>query len=491
MLTLTSFSNNQFYELLQECNAFPEVQIEFNALFMYLMKMRTGRTFKDIGHFFRVSDRNVSAKVANIRQILFKTIVPKYLTLKRTRENLVSHKTITSSVLFDTDSSQAHLIMDGTYIYIEKSQDHQFQKATYNAHKKRNYIKMMMGTSPDGEIIFADGPYMAVENDATITKKMLEKEVMTMCGFQTGDVVIVDRGFRDCGPDLMNHGFVVQYPKCSDQPQLTTKDANLSRLVTKIRYDIERINGVMKNVWKIFNTVAETYWVPHIATDFQICAALVNRKQKSKPSNSLEQDEIERSIAERMIGRLEVPNTLAQTVRKISFAALIRQKNYLPFDNDNCVFPELTMTDLTDLTFGPYQIQQAQLYLRSHLDRNNENLSIFTFTEEVMKSHFSQVLQIHPDATLIMSEIASRFVSSKSHRAYVPFTSQEMGSKNILGYCCVCKSGLRTVGMCSHVTAILFYLGYAHYNGGVKHVCLHLKNMFDIQRDYEENVESD
>lgn len=212
------------------------------------MKMRTGRTFESIGHVFHLCKTNVSTKVAAIRDMLFTTIVPKYLTYERTRENLLSHKTEISHILFDehANANQAHVIMDGTYIYIEKSKDHVFQKATFNNHKKRNYLKIMMGTAPDGEIIFADGPYPAVDNDAKITQHMLQNDVMGLCGFQTGDIVIVDRGFRECLADLMNHGFIVKCPACSEQKQLTTMQANTSRLVTKVRYDVERVNGMMK-----------------------------------------------------------------------------------------------------------------------------------------------------------------------------------------------------------------------------------------------------
>lgn len=365
---------------------------------MYLMKMRTARTYSDIGFLFKQTDRSVSGKVAATRRILFDAIVPKYLTYTRTRGDLLSHKTEISRVLFDENenSTQAHVIMDGTYIYIEKSKDHVFQKATYNSHKKRNYVKIMMGTAPDGEIIFADGPYTAVDNDATITQKMLQNNVLETSGLIHHDIIIVDRGLRDCLPDLMNNGFIVQSPACSNENQLTTNEANSSRIVTKVRYDIERMNGKMKNVWKIFSLVADTYWIPHIATDFQICAALLNRKEKLKGPKSVEQNEIDRSIAKRMIGRMNVPNVLAQAVRKVRFASLIRQKKYVPFEKET--FPHLTMDDLRDLTFGPYQIQQAQLYLRSQLDQHNNNFDVHTFADDDVQSHFPDIKERHPDA---------------------------------------------------------------------------------------------
>lgn len=239
----TSYTKSEFHQLVQECREASAIPIDSDALFMYLMKIRTARTFADMGQFFRASDRTISSKVAKMRHTLSEVIVPKYLRYERSKEVLVSHKTAISVGLFDEDDpNRAHLIMDGTYIFIEKSKDHGSQKITYNSHKKRNYVKIMMGTAPDGEILFAEGPYPAVDNDAVITKKILENNIPVLRSFHVGDVAIVDRGFRDCVHDLMNNGFIVKMPVCSDHPQLTTHEANVSRFVTEVRFDVERLN---------------------------------------------------------------------------------------------------------------------------------------------------------------------------------------------------------------------------------------------------------
>ncbi len=38
---------------------------------------------------------------------------------------------------------------------------------------------------------------------------------------------------------------------------------------------------------------------------------------------------------------------------------------------------------------------------------------------------------------------------------------------SILEYCCQCKNGLRTVGCCAHVMAVLWYLGFARYQAEI------------------------
>lgn len=480
MLMLTGHSKIEFKQLLHECASLRAIKGSSDALFMYLMKMRTARTQQDIGFYFKISDRTVSTKIAVVRKCLVTDIAAKYLNYSRTRDDLLSHKTAISECLF---GQGAQLIMDGTYLYIQKSKDHTFQKVTFNNHKKRNYIKIMMGTAPDGEIIFALGPYRAVDNDATITKQILQGNVEAMRNYELGDTVIVDRGFRDCEVDLVNRGFIVKMPACSTNPQLTTTEANQSRLVTKVRYDIERLNGLMKNYWKIFASVCDTHHTPHIATDFEICAALLNRKRRQQTPESEIKIAEGRRVAGCMLGRMDEPNVLKPIVQANSFQSIIRQKAYVLFDYTT--FPELSMHDLENLSFGPYQIEQAKLYLRRHLDVNG-TFNVFTFNQAVSNQNLKTLIDENPGATLVMGELISRFVSSRKHCAFVLFHPEKTGKEAVLHYVCACKVGLRTVGMCSHVMAIIYFLGYAQYNGGVKEICLHLKNMFPVEDEIEE-----
>lgn len=69
-----------------------------------------------------------------------------------------------------------------------------------------------------------------------------------------GDVILVDRGFRDCVKYLEEKGFAVRTPASlpKGQNQLPTKEANESRLVTAKRYGVETRNGHIKTIFKIF-----------------------------------------------------------------------------------------------------------------------------------------------------------------------------------------------------------------------------------------------
>lgn len=317
MKVLTAHDKNEFNILLNEIqvqlvDALGSKDKASDALFMYLMRIRTGRTYGEISLDFGVSEPTVRRRCDLLRNTLKSIIVPQHINIEMNRTELVAHKSAISRILFDNeDASNAHLILNGTYIYLERSNNHRFQKQTYNSHKKRNYLKIMMGVLTNGGILFTLGPFKATENDAEITEKIFDASTKAIKSFIPEDVMLVDRGFRDCANSLMNRGFIVKMPTCSQQNQLTTMEANQTRFVTKLRYEVERVNGVMKSVWKIFSQTVDIHYIPKITTDFEIGAALINKK------TNLVRDET-RSIefAREMLLRLNTENTLSSIVKK-------------------------------------------------------------------------------------------------------------------------------------------------------------------------------
>lgn len=451
-----------------------------DALCMYLMKIRTGKSHEEVSTHFGVSKTTVQRRCDAVRERLKATIVPLYMNFKRNRADLISRKSAMSHVLFDNGSDErAHLILDATYIYLEKSQSHRFQKESFNSHKKRNYFKIMMGVSTDGTILFSLGPYKATENDAMITKKILHEASSIFEAFQPGDVMFVDRGFRDCVTDLMNHGYLVKMPACSHQAQLTTMEANQSRLVTKVRYEVEKANGVMKNIWRIFSRTIESPYIPNIMVDFEIGVALVNRKLKSSADC-----EKQTEMANRMLSRMNVVNELSKIINRPAFEKLIKLKSYDELTDFSSV-PALTIEDLKSISFGVYQIEQARCYLSNHLYERGNSIEMAQFFTEDVRQHCGDLV-VDMDVILLYMHLKSRFVSRKAYRVFVLIDKNGHQHESILQYCCSCKVGNRTVGCCSHVMSLLYYVTHAPHNGGVREVCKHLSDVFDCPREDEE-----
>jgi hypothetical protein len=114
--------------------------------------------------------------------------VPKHLGFQHIshQELCLHHTTPIAKKLFTSDDNpdQAVLILDGTYIYIQKSHDYEFQRLSYSLHKNRPLVKPMMVVASDGYILNVMGPYVADyhNNDASITKHMLSQNAEDIQG---------------------------------------------------------------------------------------------------------------------------------------------------------------------------------------------------------------------------------------------------------------------------------------------------------------------
>lgn len=79
---------------------------------------------------------------------------------------------------------------------------------------------------------------------------------------------------------LEEKGIDVKMPallqKSESKSQLSTKDANRSRLVTAIRFVVEARNGHLKTIFKIFDKTWSTPALGHLKEDIEICTALIN-----------------------------------------------------------------------------------------------------------------------------------------------------------------------------------------------------------------------
>lgn len=488
MKTKTSLTARQFHELL---NDLPTLRSKFDnnaakdALFIYLMKIRTGATNNEIGFNFGLSRRSIGRRLNIVRNAIFSDFVPRFVNYARTREDLLQHCTPLSKRLFDPNNTGKLIwIADGTYVFIEKSEQHKFQKLSYNSHKKRNYIKVMNIVTSDGTIVFTLGPFEATKNDATIMEEILSKNPNAFEPFTKGDVLLVDRGFGNCVSFLKKKGFDVKIPASEKgDKQLSTKDANETRKITKLRFEVEHMNGMVKNMYRIFQLTCETYCIPTIMKDYTIAAALINKYMEHKRSD---RDDIQ--IASSMLARVSMRNIVYNVIQMDKFKQILRKKQYatlLALD----IFPNLTQNDLEGLAFGNYQIKQAKCYAYDHIQANNGRFDVKYFEDDVVNDLFPSLIDQSKDLAFLMTTLQSRYKSNKKYRTYILINRIGHGIGAIIGYCCACKNGLRTVGCCSHVMTMVYYLGYAQYHGGVSQKSKHLNNTFYSKND--ENIEGE
>ena len=144
-------------------------------------------------------------------------------------------------------------------------------------------------------------------------------------------------------------------------------------------------------------------------------------------------------ILQRMHSQRKVQNTLAP---EIEGKVWLRRK--LPFksatSDDILDFPEMTDRDLKILFTGTYQLAQAVSYLAEMVDTDGK----------------LRIEYVKDKSTVLKLRVPSRHISRTAYRCF-------LRCKPNTHYTCECANGQRTVGCCSHIAAVVFYLSFARY----------------------------
>lgn len=410
------------------------------------MKLRTSHTNAEIAPIFGITTKVVNLRIRAVREILHEEFVPLHLH-NCTREDLLEHTTAFSRKLYNVNNDTVIAELDGTYIYTINSSNYIFQKETYSVQKHRNLVKFMMAVSPNDFIIGAVGPFSARKNDATILTEILNQpDNVLFKNLRRGDVIVLDRGFRDCVRTLQMRGFVIKTPACTQSSQLTRQQANTSRKATKTRYVVEVRNGHLKNIWKYFKGVKIHQSLPYLRKDFEIAAALINAFSSLIYSDKGDWQRMAATMAARNV----VTSNFNTVVRKIP-QNLFKQQNNLT------LFPKLTYADLKDVCQGTYQITQAPSYCQLMLAANNDNFPVKVCEVSACQQFCARFFTQGTNPLLLLFNLPSRFVSGKKHSTYILLEMILDDEYIVKEYTCSCKNGLRSVGCCSHVMAVIWY----------------------------------
>ena len=97
------------------------------------------------------------------------------------------------------------------------------------------------------------GPNKVTLNDAAIVKGVL-KDSHLLALLRPDDVLVVDRGFRDSVEHMQRLGYRVEMPAMlNGRKPLPTEEANQSRRVTKVRWVVEAIHGIVGGRFKLLH----------------------------------------------------------------------------------------------------------------------------------------------------------------------------------------------------------------------------------------------
>ena len=240
--SLTGFSYHEFNDICMHIQSHVKktcTRTPKNSIGIFLFKLKSAISNSLLSTILHISRHSIRRAISSVRQALLKYFVPFYLGFESiTRAEVITkHTTQLSKSLFNAEDEMI-LVLDGTYIYVQKSNNFSFQRLSYSMHKSRCLVKPMVIVSTTGYFIDILGPYVAKNNDASILNHIMNRNIKDIKDFVLErDIFVVDRGFRDSLDLLEEMGIQASMPKFMKKgdKQMADLDANQSRMVTKVR----------------------------------------------------------------------------------------------------------------------------------------------------------------------------------------------------------------------------------------------------------------
>ena len=326
------------------------------AVACLLVKLRLGISHQVLAALFSFPDKvTVSRVIYSARKALVAHFVPRFLGFQHiSRREVIDWHTRPLAMELPSDQpDRAILILDGTYTYCQKSANNVLQRRTYSMHKGRPLLKPLLVVTTTGYIVSCLGPYFAdyKNNDAAITKHINyhNKENITQW-LQKGDILVIDRGFRDALDYLHKNNYQTFMPAFPDKysKQFSTRTANETRIVTKIRWIIESANGQIEQ-WRIFDKILPNSLHKTVGDLVGIVCGLQNAYGDSLIKSTL----TDKKLAEKMFRLRDKTNELKD------FVARWKEKSkksikWSDLDAAGTVsdFPKLTFEELNELALG-------------------------------------------------------------------------------------------------------------------------------------------
>ncbi|KAM0727894.1 hypothetical protein ACS0PU_005363 [Formica fusca] len=467
--SIAPITKEQFRELYTYCEPVPQARgvrnISKKDLLMFLCKLRQGLSDEFLKVLFQYSSRQaVGLAIANVRQSLLYRFVPANIGFQAiTREQyIVDHVTSFANELYnpEPDSPRVIAYIDGTYSYIQKSSNFRVLRQSYSIHKSRHLIKPALTVAPDGYILAIQGPYFSdyYNNDAQMLSNEFRRDADPMREwFHDGDILILDRGYRDVQPLLQELGIDNRMPAflMPNQKQLSTEESNESRLVTKTRWIIEARNGHIKTIFKFIDHTIIVPHLHHLGEFYNIAGAIINAYH---PLIQMEGANAE--LAQELLNRSKEVNIVQARVEVERMCT--RNAQWIHLQNGQLHdFPRLSLESLRDLTVGTFQVNLAPSYIQDKMQRDGQ--------EEF------QLDSLLGEPELIRVRIFSRFRRATKHQIFIAYNNDvtdddELDIRDvILGHYCTCRSGARTLGTCAHIASVLWYLGYARHQPDIRY----------------------
>ena len=239
-----------------------------DILLLIFMKLRLNLLNQDLAFRFQISKGTVS----NILHAGLPSIASKVAGFIHWPNKGDVLRTLPK--VFKKSYPRCRVIIDCTEIFIDRPGNLEAKQLTWSNYKHNNTLKVLIGISPTGAIIFVSRAYGGRVSDKVITQRSGFLDLL-----EYGDQVLADRGFL-VGDDIAAHNASLIIPSFTKgKNQLSQRDVEISRRISRFRIHVERAIGRIKN-FRILSTPMQLNMVPNFDNIMTICSAITNLHPK-------------------------------------------------------------------------------------------------------------------------------------------------------------------------------------------------------------------
>ncbi|XP_066930915.1 uncharacterized protein [Clytia hemisphaerica] len=245
---------------------------KFQQMIMTLMRLRLGLLEQDLAYRFRVHQSTVS----RIFKRWIGTMARRMSFLVRWPEREELYKTMPTC--FRESFRKCAVIIDCFEIFIEKPSELVTRASTYSQYKKHNTIKVLIGITPQGTVSFISEPWGGRVSDVYLTENS-----GLLSRLEPGDVVLADRGFTLQESAALYRAEIVIPAFTKGKSQLSMKEVDTSRSISRVRIHVERVIGLLRNKYTYLQRVLAINTVMNDVNDYSqitdivlVCSALCN-----------------------------------------------------------------------------------------------------------------------------------------------------------------------------------------------------------------------
>ncbi len=251
---------------------------KFQEFVLTLMKLKLNMPMQDLAYRFRISLSTVSRIFLAWMVVLDVRLAP--LIRWPEREDLWRTMPQCFQVAFGNKTT---VIIDCFEVFITRPSNLMARAQTYSNYKNHNTVKVLVGITPQGSILFVSNAWGGRTSDKYLTDN---------CGILKrlvpGDLVMADRGFT-IQESLIFHRAELAIPAFTKgKDQLDPVDVEGTRGIANVRIHVERVIGLLRRKYTILSGTlpidflqcdpngSQQSKIPMIDRIITVCAALTN-----------------------------------------------------------------------------------------------------------------------------------------------------------------------------------------------------------------------